>query len=453
MDTHAQMQAIVDRLTGGGLTGAPSHAPPDPSALQEPWRTIYRHVTPAADRADAETILRNATTGLHNRRQLTQRLAALLPADAAFHPLPSLHDLAESFPPVEWLWPSWIPNSMVTLFGAAPGAGKSLVALDLARRIIAGQPFPDGTPVPCPGSNVLIVDAEGAPDLLNQRAKAWGIDRRRLFLMLSPDVTGLVNLADTTQQLRLVKMCGQLRPALVIIDSLAAATARSETSLEGARIILGSLTLIARKLRLALLVIHHLRKRATSRWSAAAPQIAPGDLRGSSHLSAAARSVIALSLPAPLPTASPLPAPGPASPHPTSPAPTSTASLPLFGEMRRLEVIKTNLCRRPPPLGLLLEGDGFSVPTLRYTPYVETLAPPSQLDLCARWLLEFLAAAGAPVRPADVVRAAREVGFSRRTLYRARQILAGAIVDLGNSPHDPHKRWTLPTVPSPGPPP
>ena len=75
---------------------------------------------------------------------------------------------------------------MLTLFGAAPGAGKSLVALDLARRIIAGEPFPDGAPVPNPGSNVLIVDAEGAPALLNQRAEAWRMDRRRLFLRLAP---------------------------------------------------------------------------------------------------------------------------------------------------------------------------------------------------------------------------------------------------------------------------
>ena len=52
-----------------------------------------------------------------------------------------------------------------------PRRWHTLIALDLARRIIHDHPLPDGAPVPCPGSNVLIVDAEGAPALLNQRAQ------------------------------------------------------------------------------------------------------------------------------------------------------------------------------------------------------------------------------------------------------------------------------------------
>ena len=88
------------------------------------------------------------------------------------------------------------------------------------------------------------------------------------------------------------------------------------------------------------------------------------------------------------------------------------------------------------------------VPTLRYTEFVEPPPPPSHTDLCARWLLQFLAAAGEPVKPAHVVRAAAEAGFPRRTLYRARKALAGVVVDLGSSPRDPNKRWTLAAEPS-----
>jgi hypothetical protein len=451
MDTQSQMQAIVDRLTG-----ALSSTLLAPSALDEPWRTIYRRAAPVQNRAEAEILLWDATRGLPGRRQLAQDLATLLPDDAtAFNPFPSLQDISGRFPTVDWLWPSWIPRAMLTLFGAAPGAGKSLVALDLARRIIAGLPFPDGTPVPCPGSNVLIVDAEGAPALLNQRARAWDIDGRRLFLMLAPDATGLLNLSDPAQQIRLAKMCIQLKPALVVIDSLAAATSHGETSLQGARSIFGPLTAIARTLDLAMLIIHHLRKRSSAGRSTAAPQITPDDLRGSSHLSAAARFVLALSVPAPTPATSMELDRGSHRP---------TASPPLaLSEMRRLEVVKTNLCRRPPPLGLIFEDPlessegpsgmtgetAVSVPTLRYSEYVEPPPPPSQVELCARWLLEFLAAAGEPVRPARVIQAAGECGFSRPTLYRARQILTHSIVDLGNSPRDPNKRWALATSSSP----
>jgi hypothetical protein len=125
---------------------------------------------------------------------------------------------------------------------------------------------------------------------------------------------------------------------------------------------------------------------------------------------------------------------------------------PLGRGLRRLEVVKTNLCRHPPPLGLIFEGENVPVPTLHYTPFVEPPPQPSQVDLCARWLLRFLTAAGAPAKPADVARAAREAGFPRRTLYRARNALADSVVDLGNSPRDPHRRWALAAAPSPTPP-
>lgn len=61
----------------------------------------------------------------------------------------------------------------------------------------------------------------------------------------------------------------------------------------------------------------------------------------------------------------------------------------------------------------------------------------------ARWLLEHLTEASEPAKPAGVVTAAGEAGFSRATLYRARRALGGAIEDVGTGPRDPHKRWVL----------
>jgi hypothetical protein len=39
--------------------------------------------------------------------------------------------------------------------------------------------------------------------------------------------------------------------------------------------------------------------------------------------------------------------------------------------------------------------------------------------------------------------AAQGTGFSRRTLYRARQALGDAVCDLGTGPTDSHKRWAI----------
>jgi hypothetical protein len=497
MDTQAQMQAIIDKLAG-----APQKTQPPLYAFDEPWRTIYRRVKRAWHQTEAELLIWQATQGLevhHLARDLIDRLPEddafatyrslhELPTDDAFTAYPSLHEVSGQFPPVAWLWPSWIPRGLLTLLGAAPGMGKSLVALDLARRIIHGEPFPDGAPVPCPGSNVLIVDAEGSPGLLNQRAEAWALDRRRLFLMPVPDSGELIDLADQHQQHLLLKMCCDLRPTLIIVDSLAAATTRGETSLEGARALLGFLSTVAHRAHVALLVIHHLRKRASSGRAGPASRVVADDLRGSSHISAAARSVLALS---PIGNASAFPAspkdafaspeevpPGggtaPAPPEEIlAPAEAAFASpeevLPLAGAAsapalfsthhrpdlagpRRLEVVKANLCLLPPPLGLFFEGENLPVPTLRYAPLVEPAPQVSHVELCTRWLLQHLAGAGAPLKPADVVRAAEEAGFPRATLYRARKALAGLVVDLGNSPRDPGKRWTLATPPQEGPP-
>jgi len=43
MDEQAQMQAIVDKLTG-----VPPGTLPLPAALDEPWRSIYLRVQPTA---------------------------------------------------------------------------------------------------------------------------------------------------------------------------------------------------------------------------------------------------------------------------------------------------------------------------------------------------------------------------------------------------------------------
>jgi len=91
------------------------------------------------------------------------------------------------------------------------------------------------------------------------------------------------------------------------------------------------------------------------------------------------------------------------------------------------------------------------LPPLRtaYAEFVEPPPPPAHVELCAQWLLQFLTAAEAAGLTAAVVRAAAQEGFPRRTLYRARQALADLVVDLGNSPRDPGKLWTLAAEPSP----
>jgi hypothetical protein len=216
-------------------------------------------------------------------------------------------------------------------------------------------------------------------------------------------------------------MCSVIGPALVIVDSLASAAPRTETSVKAAREVLGSLSTVARKTGPALLVIHHLRKQQPG--SALRPPSAY-DLRGSSHLTAAARSILMLS---------PEAAPGRSgTPDPNGP--------------RRLAVVKSNLGRLPRPLSLAME-EHPGAPLLSYSPLVEPPPPPSLQELCEEWLLEYLSDAGEPVRPAAVIEAGSAAGFSPRTLYRARRALAAVVADVGTGPRDPRKGWALTPTP------
>jgi hypothetical protein len=344
MDTHAQMQAIVDRLAGSGLAHPLS-------AFDEPWRTIYSRVARAGDEATARQMLRRAVGDLPAPASLYRRLHDLFPPAGSFSSFPSVLELAPRLGLHDWLWPSWIPVGMLTILAASPGAGKSLVALDLARRIIAGEPFPDGAPVPGPGRNILVVDSEGTSDLLHQRAQAWRMDLSRLYLMLTPQGQTDVDLSDRGQRVLLWSMICQLEPALVVVDSLGAVAAREVTGSRAVRDLLLFLEAVARKAHLSMLIVHHLRKRTRPGQSASRLPVAADDLRGSSVLSAAARSILAL---------------GPAGPQP------GRDPVPGSGSLVRLEVVKTNLCRRPPALGLVFEGGEQGAPTLRYTGPLES---------------------------------------------------------------------------------
>src|SRR5438477_11172747 len=47
--------------------------------------------------------------------------------------------------PVAWLWLGRLALGKLAMLDGDPGAGKSLVTLDLCARLSTGQPFPDGS--------------------------------------------------------------------------------------------------------------------------------------------------------------------------------------------------------------------------------------------------------------------------------------------------------------------
>ena len=120
---------------------------------------------------------------------------------------------------------------MLTFLGAAAGAGKSFLALDLAWRITTGLPFPGNQIQPLPTSKVIYVDAEAVPEFVNEQAAGYQIDLRQLYCLL-PDPAEMIDFGHPKYRDRLINMVATFRPELVIIDSLASVHSRGQNNVE-----------------------------------------------------------------------------------------------------------------------------------------------------------------------------------------------------------------------------
>lgn len=413
-----QIQIVADKLAGRdpGI---------DPDSLDEPWRRVYRQLDPwDIEEYGPKMALWYALPDNEDAPALRRVLLHAMKPDEECR---TLLELAAELEPVRWLWPFWIPRGMLSILGAAPGMGKSLLALDLARRILAREPFPDGSPSVNSDSRVVYVDAEAVPALQNARAESWGVDRDRLWMMLPRKELGMMDFGSSVDQDRLVDACCRVEPDLVIVDSLGSIHVKGENNVEDVRAVLGFLGSVAREFGAGLLLVHHLRKRGKGFQGPTA--LGLDEFRGSTHIIAVARSVLGLTIVQ-------------AGPEPDRNGP------------RRLEVVKTNLCRYPEPLGVVLEepedapgdpaaGDVHSgVPTIRYTPPPKPYRAMTKADQCAAWLADYLEEAAEPMRPADVIRAADEAGYTRGVVYRARTQLRGVVADTKGK-HHPENRWQL----------
>jgi hypothetical protein len=96
---------------------------------------------------------------------------------------------------------------------------------------------------------------------------------------------------------------------------------------------------------------------------------------------------------------------------------------------RRLEVVKTNLCRYPRALGVRFEDNGRAAPEVCYGDVPKPHHEPTQTEECATWLLDLLREAGEPLQPKEVVELGKEYGFKEGTIYRARKELEGEVVN------------------------
>lgn len=350
-------------------------------------------------------------------QSITAQLTDLLKAPSQTPTFQSFAEIAPGLEPITWLWPGWIPRGMITLLGAVPGAGKSMIALDLAKRIIHGESFPDGKAGQGP-NNVIYVDAELVPQILKERAEAWKMDTSRLFLML-PRPNDAIDFGRDEYRAQLRQMTEIIKPSLIIIDSLSRISSKGENNIEDIRGILAFLNEVASTYSVGLLLIHHLRKRGSLQMSLPEMDVTIDDFRGSSHIIAMARSVLALSVVQ------------------------DGADINRNGP-RKLQSVKSNVGAYPEALGcefLPLYPAGVFLKWSAQAP--QPYRAPTTTDKCLEWLLTTLEAG--PLSLSELVKLGEPEGFSKVTIWRARQEAKSRIGDTDGR-QSPTNKWQLLTM-------
>ncbi len=165
---------------------------------------------------------------------------------------------------VQWLWNQYLPLGKISILEGDPGLAKTTIALDIAARVTAGKPMPDGSACER-GSVVFIGYEDDHADTIVPRFRAAGGDDKRFFLLLSvygPEGPRPITIPDDVEHLRDVVQ--QVKAKLLIIDPLMAALAGDvKTNVDHhVRRALAPIKELAEENNTAVLFIRHWNKNA-----------------------------------------------------------------------------------------------------------------------------------------------------------------------------------------------
>ncbi len=232
-------------------------------ALPTPFQPIGRRLAdlpPAARLGEWGAFL----DGRSDRDAIINALAAIdpegPPPEAAPGSFATLADYARIASDQHWLWQGWIARGVFNAVAAEPGTGKTRFALDLARRLWLGMPWPDGQPTGLPeGTRTLWVQGDRAFHEMLEAARAFGLPDDAVALGSSPeDPTGSLDLDDPETLDALAARIQAAAPALVVIDTVGMTTSRNLCKPEDARAFFGPLMEQAASSGVAFLGLTHL---------------------------------------------------------------------------------------------------------------------------------------------------------------------------------------------------
>jgi hypothetical protein len=161
-----------------------------------------------------------------------------------------------------WVWEGFIPAGRISGIAAPEGVGKTRLALDLARRVWHGMPWPDGQPPRFPpGTPTLWVCADGQQAELCEAAQALGLPEQALYLNSTrEDPLGGAELDSEEARTRLEFYIARCQPALVFIDTLTNATTHDLCRPRDVVQLTTPLRIIAQRTQTAIVTLLHLNR-------------------------------------------------------------------------------------------------------------------------------------------------------------------------------------------------
>lgn len=166
---------------------------------------------------------------------------------------------------VDWTVEGLVPTRGVTILSGEGGIGKSFVALDMGLAVASGGLF--AGQFQCAGGPVLYVDLENDEGTIGRRlsqlAAGRGLKMSGLPMFIPKrGHPGVALQLDTAAGRAWLSSAVELhKPKLVVVDSLIAAHSGDENNNVLMRQLMSGMDAIARDGNLALLVVHHQRKR------------------------------------------------------------------------------------------------------------------------------------------------------------------------------------------------
>jgi AAA domain len=157
-------------------------------------------------------------------------------------------------PPVAWLIEGLAARGALTLLAGQPKAGKSLLALALAGGVAAGEPLGG---VACRRAKALAIDAENGADEIHRRIWALGLPAPAARQLHVLEARGLDLRAELPSLERLI---ASRAPNLVVLDSFRSLWSGSERADAEVEALLSELRALAKRRKLALMLLHHTTK-------------------------------------------------------------------------------------------------------------------------------------------------------------------------------------------------